>query len=330
MFPNLQKYGWNEFFQDTFEKIHSQKPSLVPGRVISVHRTSYDIMTNDAEIVAEITGNRLKDKDVYSKPVVGDWVTIEIGNNEHAHVIVDILDRESILERRRAHSDVEVQIMASNVDTAVIVQSLAQDFSIVRIQRVLLQLRESKISPIIILNKVDIAVNLPEVQEEMKTIDNDIPVFFTSYKTGEGMKEIAEILQPQDTIIFIGSSGVGKSSIINTMLHKDLEQKTGEVSDYSGKGKHTTTARKLFVLDNGVIVIDTPGTREFGLTIEDSEVIKENFSQIEVYAQNCKFNDCKHIKEPHCAVRNAIQEGLLDQETFALYQKFTNEINKQP
>lgn len=329
MFTNLQKYGWNEFFQDTFEKIHSEKPSLVPGRVISVHRTSYDVMTNDGEITAEITGNRLKDKDVYSKPVVGDWVAISRGKGDEANIITDILIRASILERRRVHSDVEVQIMASNVDTAVIVQSLAQDFSIARIQRVLVQLQESKIKPLVILNKLDIAENIEEVHREVKKLDTSVPVIYSSYETGEGLPEIAAALKPGKTVIFIGSSGVGKSSIINTMLDEERQQKTGEVSDYSGKGKHTTTARKLFVLDNGVIVIDTPGTREFGLTVDDSEVIKDNFNQIEEYAQLCKFNDCKHFKEPQCAVRKAVAEGMIAQSTLDLYHKFHLEINHE-
>lgn len=344
MFPNLQKYGWNEFFEISFEKIHSQKPDLVPGRVISgsrnsstlipgrvisVHRTSYDVMTNEGEISAEITGNRLKDKDVYNKPVVGDWVVIELGKGDDANVIRNILPRASILERRRAHSDLEVQIMASNVDTAVIVQSLDQDFSIARIERVLVQLRESRIKPVVILNKLDIAENIEEVQKEVKKLDPSVPVIFSSYKTGEGLAEIADALKPGKTVIFIGSSGVGKSSIINTMLEEERQQKTGEVSDYSRKGKHTTTSRKLFVLDNGVIVIDTPGTREFGLTVDDSEVIKDNFSQIEDCAQLCKFNDCKHFKEPECAVQKAVEEGVIAQSTLDLYHKFHLEINNK-
>ena len=218
--------------------------------------------------------------------------------------------------------------MASNVDTAVIVQSLAQDFSLARIQRVLVQLQESKIKPLVILNKLDIAENIEEVHREVKKLDTSVPVIYSSYETGEGLPEIATALTPGKTVIFIGSSGVGKSSIINTMLDEERQQKTGEVSDYSGKGKHTTTARKLFVLDNGVIVIDTPGTREFGLTVDDNEVIKDNFTQIEEYAQLCKFNDCKHFKEPQCAVHQAIDEGIIDQSTLDTYHQFHLEIQK--
>ncbi len=327
MFTHLQKYGWNSVLESEFQKYLDEKLDLVPGRVISVHRTQYEIMTEDGMIIGEITGNRLKNEDVYSKPVVGDWVVVILGDGDNANIIDDILERRTILERRRAHSDVEVQIMASNIDTAVIVQSLAQDFNTNRLERVLVQLTDTGIKPLIVLNKIDLIDDMTNIHREMQSISNDVPVIYSSFKTTEGLSDIHDFLKPNETIIFIGSSGVGKSSIINTMLDEGIEQKTGTVSNYSGKGKHTTTARRLFLLDNGVIVIDTPGTREFGLTVDD-EVLNQNFSIIEELALQCKFRNCNHDKEPGCAIKSALESGKLDQQLLNNYKKLGEETKK--
>jgi len=321
---HLQKYGWNSDLQNEFQNLLLEKPELVSGRVISVHRTQYEIITEEGMIIGEITGNRLKDENVYSKPVVGDWLVVTLGEGDNGNLIESILKRSTILERRRAHSEVEVQIMASNVDTAVIVQSLAQDFNVNRLERVLVQLTDTGIKPLIVLNKVDLIDDLSIIHREMKSISSDVPVIYSSFETGQGLSEIHDFLKPNETVIFIGSSGVGKSSIINTMLDETLEQKTGTVSDYSGKGKHTTTARRLFLLDNGVIVIDTPGTREFGLTVDD-EILNQNFSIIEELSSQCKFRNCSHIKEPHCAIKNALASGELDQELLDNFKKLGEE-----
>lgn len=327
MFTHLQKYGWNSELKSEFENILADIPELIPGRVISVHRTQYEIMTEEGLSIGEITGNRLKDEDVYSKPVVGDWITLRIGEGDNANIIENILKRRTILERRRAHSDVEIQIMATNVDTAVVVQSLAQDFNVNRLERVLVQLTDTGIKPLIVLNKIDLVDDIFKVHEEMKSISNQVPVIYSSFETGEGLADIHNFLKSNETVVFIGSSGVGKSSIINTMLDEEREQKTGTVSDYSGKGKHTTTARRLFLLDNGVIVIDTPGTREFGLTVDD-EILNQNFSIIENLALQCKFRNCNHDKEPGCAVKDALASGELEQQLLDNYRKLGEETKK--
>ena len=327
MYINLQKYGWNLDLESEFKKILSDRPNLVPARVLSVHRTNYEIITNNGQIVAEITGNRLKDDDVYSKPFVGDWVLIALGHGDNANIIEHILKRRTVLERRRAHSDTDIQIMATNVDTAVIVQSLAQDFNVNRLERVLVQLTDTGIRPLIILNKIDLVDDVIGVQNKMKSISSEVPVIYSSFETREGIDDIHDFFQPGQTIVFIGSSGVGKSSIINTMLDEKEQQVTGEVSDWSGKGKHTTTARKLFLLGNGVIVIDTPGTREFGLTVDD-EILNQNFSIIEETALRCKFRNCNHDKEPQCAIKEALISGEIQQQLLDNYKKLEAEINK--
>lgn len=327
MFTHLQKYGWNLDLETEFNNLLKEKPDLVPARVLSVHRTNYEVMTNDGEIISEITGNRLKDEDVYSKPMVGDWVAVSLGARDDANIIEHILKRKTILRRRRAHSETEIQIMATNVDVAVIVQSLVQDFNVNRLERVLLQLTDTNIKPLIILNKIDLIDDIFKIHQEMKSISSDVPVIYSSFETGEGLSDIHNFLKPGETVVFIGSSGVGKSSIINTMLDDERHQATGEVSDWSGKGKHTTTARKLFLLDNGVIVIDTPGTREFGLTVDD-EILNQNFSIIEELALQCKFRNCNHDKEPKCAIKDALASGELEQQLLDNYKKLGEEIKK--
>jgi ribosome biogenesis GTPase len=328
MSSNLQKYGWNSDLETEFKNMLAEKPDLIPGRVISVHRTQYEIMSENGLIVGEINGNRLKDKNIYSKPVVGDWLVLSLGERDNANLIEGILDRRTILERRRAHSDIEVQIMASNVDVAVVVQSVAQDFNVNRLERVMVQLTDTGIKPLIILNKIDLVDDIFKIHEEMKSISSDVPVIYSSFETGEGLSDIQNFLKPGETVVFIGSSGVGKSSIINTMLEDERQQLTGEVSDWSGKGKHTTTARKLFLLDNGVIVIDTPGTREFGLTVDD-EILNQNFSIIEELALQCKFRNCNHDKEPKCAIKDALETGKLQQQLLDNYRKLGEEISKK-
>ncbi len=327
MFTHLEKYGWNSELQSEFEKHTAENPDLIPARVFSVHRTNYELISENGEMVAEITGNRLKDTDPYSKPMVGDWVLVSLGDRDNANIIEYIMSRRTILERRRAHSETEIQIMATNVDVAVVVQSLAQDFNVNRLERVLTQLTDTGIQPLIILNKIDLIDDISTIHEQMKHLSNDVSVIYSSFQTGQGISEIHNMLQPGQTVVFIGSSGVGKSSIINTMLDEQQQQLTGEVSEWSGKGKHTTTARKLFLLDNGVIVIDTPGTREFGLTVDD-EILNQNFSQIEEIALGCKFRNCQHNTEPKCAIKQALVDGDIDQELLDNYHKLQKEVRK--
>ena len=328
MFTHLKKYGLNSEFENKYKELIFKKPDLIPGRVISVHRTNYDVITEDGEIVCEITGNRRKDKDIYSKPIVGDWVLLRLGKGDNANIIEEILERKTILERRRAHSDSEVQIIATNVDIAVIVQSLNQDFSVNRIERVLTQLAYTGINPVIVLNKLDLVDDIHDIKKEMRSIaSKNIPIIYSSFTTGEGLPDIQEHLNPNQTVVFMGSSGVGKSSIINTMLDSSNQQLTGEVSEWSGKGKHTTTARKLFLLKNDVIVIDTPGTREFGLTVDD-ESLQYNFSVIEGLSSQCKFRNCSHSVEPQCAVQEALQSGEITQQLFDNFMKLSKEVKK--
>ena len=324
---DLTAYGLEQNRKKIIEERISKKSNLYLGRVVSVHRKHYEVVIENDFVIAELRGKRIKNKDPYSKPLVGDWVLLSLDESHTVYMISEILERKTILKRRKNNSKKDIQLIAANVDTAVIVQSLDQDFNVRRLERNLIQLRDTGIRPVIVLNKTDLVEDLNNFKKEMESLDVSIPVFYSSLPLGQGLKDMEELLNPGETIVFIGSSGVGKTSLINTMLDEHEQQKTREISDYSGKGKHTTTVRKLFLLDKGAIVIDTPGVREFGLSLDEKDVIEEQFTLIHSYADSCKFNNCKHMSEPECAVKDAVVKGDLDEEILRHYHKLNKEVD---
>ncbi len=262
---DLKKYGWNNSFSKEKEK--SLNNSLVHGRVISVHKSKYEVITSEGIFFCEILGNIQFQKDPLLKPAVGDWVLLKKDNN--VFIIYEILKRKSIIKRQK-ENDRFPKPIAANVDIAVIIQSVVQDFNINRLNRILTHVNDANIKPIIIFNKIDLVSNryISDIKEELMNIASDIKKFFISVKTGLGIVSFKKELISGKTIILIGSSGVGKSSLVNLFIDRDL-QNTNEIIKKTGKGRHTTTSRRLIMLDNGALVIDTPGTREFGISIDD-------------------------------------------------------------
>ncbi len=230
-----------------------------------------------------------------------------------------MLQRKSLIKRQKKHDNFPKPI-AANIDRAIIMQAVGPDFNIKRLERILVHVYEARVTPIIVINKIDLVDNevLEKVKKELKNLNSSVKTIFTSYKTGEGIKELEEELFSGETVIFIGSSGVGKSSIINYILGEDL-QETQVIMKTTGKGKHTTTARRLIKMNNGVLVIDTPGTREFGMHSDDKAAIKQNFEYIEKVALDCKFSNCSHGNEPNCSVRNALDSGSINKEDYQRY-----------
>ena len=322
---DLTQYGWERFFADA--KKRSSHSNLEHGRVISVHKSRYEVITEIGLFSCEILGNLQFKKDPLLQPAVGDWVLLD--RYKDTRIIVEILDRKSLLKRQKKHDRFPKPI-AANIDRAIIVQSIGPDFNIKRIERILVHIYEAGIQPVIIINKIDLATPdvIQDIKQDLYNLNHDIDVMFTSYKTGEGIGNIQQSLKPGETIIFIGSSGVGKSSLINMMLGTHV-QETQHITESTGKGKHTTTARRLFKLDNGTLVIDTPGTREFGMHEDDSGV-KESFEIIEYLATQCRFSNCSHDNEPDCAIRTAIENGALDHDTYERYQKLVHESSQTP
>jgi ribosome biogenesis GTPase len=321
---DLEQYGWDAFFAEA--KNASKNKHLEHGRVVSVHKSKYEVVKNDGIFSCEILGNIQYQKNPLSKPSVGDWVLLK--KDVGTYVIVEVLKRKSLIKRQKKHDNFPKAI-ASNVDSAVIVQAIGPDYNVKRLERILVHIYDAGITPLFVINKIDKASNedISKIKKELQEINDDIKIIFTSYKTGEGIDELENSFKKGETIIFIGSSGVGKSSIINHMLGDDILE-TQEVMKSTEKGRHTTTARRLIKLENGVLVIDTPGTREFGMHINDIEALKQSFDEIERISLNCKFSNCSHNNEVGCAVREALENGSIKTEVYERYLVLQNESQK--
>jgi ribosome biogenesis GTPase / thiamine phosphate phosphatase len=319
---SLEDLGYNSFFESSRLDLKLDKYSA--ARVIAEHRGAYRVKNENSEYLAKITGNRihnaLKREDY---PAVGDWVLIAELDKDNA-VIYEILQRKNILFKK-SNNEYDAQVIAVNIDIAFIVESMYGDYNLNRFERYFILANEAKIQPVIILNKTDL-ISETELNlriDEIKKRFNDIDVIKTSAITEHGLNALANYIERGKTYCFLGSSGVGKSSLINKLLNKN-EIKTSEISEYSGKGKHTTTSREMYFLENGGIVIDNPGTREVGIL--DSNIGIENvFDEIINIAGNCKYTDCTHTHEPGCAVLKAIEDKEIDENKYKNYIKLKKE-----
>lgn len=319
---NLEQYGWEDFF--AFAKKSSKNQHLEHGRIISVHKSRYEVVTCGGIFSCEILGNIQFRKDPLKQPAVGDWILLK--KEKDTFVIHEVLERKSLIKRQKKHDNFPKPI-AANVDCALIVQSVGPDFNIKRIERILIHIYDAQVEPVIVINKIDLSEDgLVQVKKSLESLNADIKIFFTSYKTGEGVSELEKALEPGKTIIFIGSSGVGKSSLINSMLGTPL-QETQEISSSTGKGRHTTTSRRLIKLNSGILVIDTPGTREFGMH-DDNFSLQESFEGIEKIAGECRFSNCSHQTEPECAILKALEEGKIEKEHYERYLFLQNELHQ--
>ena len=324
---NLTDLGWNENFS---AKMNEYKmPGLAPGRITCVQKNLYDIMDPDGVYKAEISGRlfyTLRFQDEF--PVVGDWVlfmkpdTKQI-SREQKVIIHSVLPRMNSISRKTAGQKIEEQVMCANIDLIFIVTACGYDFNLRRIERYLTLVNESGIKPAIIINKTDLADDLRKYKSEIQGIAANIPVFYTNAVKNIRMIEIEKLLVNGKTFSFLGSSGVGKSTIINNLLGLG-KQKVNHVQN-GGKGKHTTTARQLYILPQKGILIDNPGMRELQLW-SSLDSVDDTFSDIDELAVKCRFSDCKHDHEPGCAVIRAVSEGILDEKRVISYRKQKIEI----
>ncbi len=291
------------------------------GRVYAQHRNLYKIITEKGEISATLSGKlqyELINKKDY--PVVGDWVNYEeLGHGEG--IIHQIQGRKTLICRKVAGVKSEEQALAANIDKIFITMSLNNNFNLRRLERYINIAWDSGATPVILLTKLDLCEDLEDKLLSLDQVALGIDKISVSSLTGEGVEVVRNIIKSDDTVVFIGSSGVGKSTIINKLLEKEV-QITKEVDEYD-KGRHTTTHRELFVLPTGGAIIDTPGMRELQLSQGDVEA---TFKDIEDLALKCHFSDCKHKSEPKCAVQQAIERGELSEERFISYEKIKKEI----
>jgi ribosome biogenesis GTPase len=321
--PDLQTLGWDEYFAGAFEPYKHQ--GLAVGRVTEEHRGAYKVATEEEEVWAEIVGRiRHEATSRADYPAVGDWVVLEKLANEKRASIQVVLPRRSKFSRKAAGKNAEEQIVATNIDTVFLVQALNQDFSLRRLERYLVVAFESGASPVIILNKADACEDAEEKKREVETIAFATPVHVISAKFEQGIEQLQPYLGVGRTIAFLGSSGVGKSTLINRLIGED-RQKVKEARESDAKGRHTTTHRELIVLESGGLLIDTPGMRELQLW-DAGEGLTDNFADIEEFAAECYFNDCKHEREPNCAVKAALESGELDAKRFENYKKMQKEL----
>jgi ribosome biogenesis GTPase len=295
------------------------------GRVISEHKERYIVKTIEGEFEAEITGNlRFSAKGREDFPAVGDWVAVSTFEPDFS-IIHKILPRFSIISRQAVGKFGEVQIIATNIDYALVAQAVDRDFNINRLERYLTICYSSKVRPIVLLTKIDL-INEQRRIEIIESINQrlkDVPVVAISNETGAGYNSLKLLIEKGKTYCMLGSSGVGKSTLLNNLSGKSM-MKTNSISDSTSKGKHTTSHRELIVLDNGGILIDNPGMREVGI-VDKAEGLENTFDQIFHLSQNCRFKDCRHINESGCAVCEAVENGELDHNSYANYLKMEKE-----
>ena len=329
---NLADYGFTGADFIAAQSIINERKDYIPGRIIEAQRERFKIICEYGEAAAEVKGsfyhnNQNEEPDAY--PVVGDFVVIK-HNDQGSSMIHAVLPRRSKFSRVDflGHAsgyakNVKEQVSAANFDFVFIMSSLNNDLNLNRLSRYLTASLQSGGFPVFILTKADLVDDLTPLAYNVQKLAREAPVLTISNKTGFGYEQLDPFLQPGKTAVFLGSSGVGKSSLLNRLAGKELME-VKEIREDDSKGRHTTTYKQLFLLTSGALVIDTPGMRELGLW-DSSEGISRAFSEVEELFSNCRFNDCSHQSEPGCAVIAALKDGALSQDKWNSYLAQTRE-----
>lgn len=319
----LEDFGYNERVEK--RRVESNLKHFDIGRVVAEHKERYTVVTEKGEYDAEITGNlRFSARSREDFPAVGDWVALTIYDPDFS-VIHAIIPRFSILSRQAVGQFGEVQVIAANIDYAFLVQAADRDFNLNRLERYLTICYSSKVKPVILLTKTDL-IPIPSLDEIVQTINlriKDVPVYAISNETQEGYDTLKQIMEKGKTWCMLGSSGVGKSTLLNNLSGRHLME-TGSISQSTGKGRHVTSHRELTVLESGGILIDNPGMREVGI-VDPSDGLETTFDIIYRLSQNCKYKDCTHTTEAGCAVLEAADNGSLDRGLMENFHKMQRE-----
>jgi ribosome biogenesis GTPase len=318
----IQDYGWRDALQEAFAP-HAAH-DLSPGRITVQQRGLYLVAADAGELTAQISGRFAHAALSGEHPAVGDWVALAVRSGERAATIQAVLPRRTAFVRKAADSVATEQVVAANVDVAFLVASMNADLNARRLERYLAAAWQSGARPVVVLTKADLAADPSREIGEAERVAFGAPVLAVSVVTGEGLEALAAELKPRETGVLVGSSGVGKSSLVNALAGQTL-MAVGAIREDDAHGRHTTTHRELIRLPSGALILDTPGMRELGL-LDAGEGLAVIFEDIEALAETCRFRDCSHASEPGCAVRSALETGALDPGRWRSFQKLKREL----
>jgi ribosome biogenesis GTPase len=320
----IEQLGFNKWFLDRVDPAKLIDHQI--ARVITVNKDSYTINDGNGDVSAEVTGKLLFSADSQlDYPATGDWVIAQYYDKNSFAIISEIVPRKSVLKRKTSGKKIEFQLIATNIDTGLIVQSLDTNYNLRRLERYLVMINESDIEPVILLSKSDL-LPVGEIDKkvtEIHALVPDIRVVPFSNEDNTSLKIVKELLVPWKTYCLLGSSGVGKTTLVNN-LSDEVRLKTHSVRKKDGKGRHITTRRQLISLKNGAMIIDTPGMRELGNFAVDTG-IHSTFDEIADLSKQCLYNDCSHTQEQGCSILDALKNGIISQERYQNFVKLNKE-----
>ena len=312
---SIERYGWSRELDEAFAPLRAE--GLSPARVVVQQRGIYTVEADDGERSAEPSGRLRHEADEGGLPVAGDWVGLR-GTRIEA-----VLERRTAFVRKAAGEAAVQQVVAANFDLGLVVQALPDDVNPRRLERYVTAVWESGATPVVVLTKTDLADDVTAASLEVEAAAPGVSVHAISSVTGEGVEAVRALLAPNRTAVLVGSSGVGKSTLVNRLLGEERQAVGGLRAD--GRGRHTTTHRELLPIPGGGLLLDTPGMRELGLWAEE-ESLETAFDDVISLAADCRFADCTHEHEPGCAVRAAIEEGRLDPARLESFHKLAKEL----
>jgi ribosome biogenesis GTPase / thiamine phosphate phosphatase len=320
---NIEDFGWNVDWATQFAEL--AVADAIPGRILCEYRRRYTIQTTEGVVDGDVTGAfRHAHTHQEAFPTVGDWVALVPVTGEEKGRIHAVLPRRSAFKRNTPDRTSEIQVMAANVDTVFLVSGLDNDFNLRRIERYLTMAYESGAKPVIVLNKCDLETDLAGRIHAVEGVAFGVPIHGVSSLTGEGIDALQHYAAAGETLVCLGSSGAGKSSLVNALLGREVMD-TGEVREDDSRGRHTTTHRELFQIPEGGLIIDTPGIRELQV-VGDGENVGAVFEDVEQFLDACQFRDCSHSGEPGCAVEAALEDGSLDPKRYDAYLGLQKEM----